>query len=128
MPEPSDKDLLMAFFDTLTHFKAHEFKHPELMSRFFLRVLDDLRDRCDFAFEITSDGRTVEENRKAGGAKNSAHLRGLAVDIKIPDSRRRFILLREVMNNPAIQRVGIGKTFIHIDIDKDLPQMVTWLY
>lgn len=34
---------------------------------------------------VTSGYRSPEVNRKVGGAKNSAHLSGLAADIKVPD-------------------------------------------
>jgi hypothetical protein len=28
----------------------------------------------------------------------------------------------------GIKRIGIGKTFIHVDVDDTLPQNVMWLY
>jgi uncharacterized protein YcbK (DUF882 family) len=41
-------------------------------------------------FQINSGFRTHRRNAAVGGAKNSAHKQGLAVDIKITNSEDRF--------------------------------------
>jgi hypothetical protein len=28
----------------------------------------------------------------------------------------------------GVQRIGIGQTFLHIDVSRTLPQQVVWLY
>lgn len=66
-------------------------------------------------------------NKNAGGSSNSAHLRGLAVDIRCVSSADLF----ELVENAIIlgwRRIGIGKSFVHFDVDLTLPQDVIWLY
>ena len=53
---------------------------------------------------------------------------GLACDIAVPTSRLRFKVLDAIFDRQLFDRVGIAKTFIHVDIDEDKTQMVTWVY
>jgi len=80
---------------------------------------------------ITSAARCQEWNKKIGGAKNSAHLLGLAADISTPDSHTRYIILDAAMKM-GINRIGWSrdKKFLHIDIAKDSlhPKEVAWDY
>lgn len=93
----------------------------------FTKILQEMRNLLGEPMIITSGCRCINYNRMIGGFKNSAHTRGLAVDIKCTNSymRRRLILLAI---RKGITRIGIGKDFIHIDIDDRLPQEVFWLY
>ena len=105
---------------------------PEL-----LWFLDLLRDELGRPLSISSCCRCPAHNLKEGGKKNSAHLKGLAADLKVNGSRQRFELLIKIfiVNEIAkrkglkgINRIGIAKTFIHIDIDDSKPRRVAWLY
>lgn len=71
--------------------------------------------------------RCNECNEKAGGAKNSAHLRGRAVDVAISGSRERYLVLKAALEL-GFRRVGVGKGILHLDIDTSLDQDVIWLY
>lgn len=93
----------------------------------FVDWLDGVRHSCGFPFIITSGFRTPEQNKRIGGAPNSAHLRGLAVDLAITDSDKRYTLLKEALS-ANVPRIGIGETFVHLDIDTSLPQGVLWHY
>lgn len=91
-------------------------------------LMDKMRGECGFSWIITSGYRTVAENNSLPGAvSDSAHTTREAVDIYCVDDRKRQILLDVVRKN-GINRIGLGKTFIHIDISKTLPQNVTWNY
>ncbi len=116
----------------LTEIKSMKYKYfsdkeiiglkPELVL-----LLDQAREIAGIPFKLNSGKRTVEQNEKAGGVKDSAHLSGLAVDIACTtDSARDKILnsLRVV----GFNRIGIAKTFIHCDIDKTKSPNRTWLY
>jgi len=92
-----------------------------------LKKLDKAREYAGIPFIITSGFRTLEHNRKVGGASNSAHLRGLAADIKVSNSSDRQKVL-EAGIKAGFNRYGIAKTFIHFDCDSNLPQNKTWLY
>ena len=92
----------------------------------FVKSIDDIRDTLDMPLFIMSGYRCAKHNLEVDGKPNSAHLRGKAVDIKMELSRTRYIFMRIALK--TFKRVGIGKTFIHVDIDETLPQLVAWMY
>lgn len=106
-----------------TYFKEIE----KNMSVHFLDKLDDAREHAGIPFKINSAFRTVEDNARVGGKPNSSHLKGLAVDISVTDSRSRFIILNALIH-VGFTRIGIADTFIHVDLDKDKSQQVIWTY
>ncbi len=96
---------------------------PELWAK-----LDLIRAECGFPFIITSGFRTQAENDALNGSvSDSSHLSGLAVDLSCTDSTRRFKMI-DVARKYGIKRLGIGKTFVHMDISTTLPQEVMWHY
>ena len=97
------------------------------MNQEFLLKLDRAREVAQIPFKINSAWRSAEENKEAGGKPNSSHLKGLAVDISVTDSRSRFIILKALIQ-VGFHRIGIAKTFIHVDDDKNKDPEVTWLY
>ena len=54
-------------------------------------------------------------------------MKGLAVDIACSKSKERFSLVRELLEH-GVDRIGIGDTFIHADIDDDKSPNVIWTY
>src|SRR3990167_11460793 len=124
----------MGFWDTVKYFKVKELDSPDLigsgdrMSHLLIRMLDDLRENLKEPIIVNSGYRTKARNddlvAKGGGAvEDSSHLKGLAVDIKCPDSSYRYTLLNKVFETGFL-RIGVGKTFIHLDIDPNKPQAV----
>lgn len=93
----------------------------------FLAKLDEAREIAEIPFIINSAYRTKEHNKKVGGKPNSSHLKGLAVDIKATDSRTRFLVLQALIS-VGFNRIGIAKTFIHVDDDESKSKEVAWLY
>ncbi|MBF0516964.1 MAG: peptidase M15, partial [Nitrospirae bacterium] len=77
--------------------------------------------------KITSGCRCVSHNKAVGGKSDSAHLKGLAVDIAIDNSHERYLVTKAAIT-AGIERLGIGTSLIHLDIDKDKQQEVVWLY
>lgn len=78
-------------------------------------------------FEFSSGYRCKECNARAGGVKNSAHIRGLAVDILIDNSVERFWTVSAAVKL-NFSRIGVGRGIVHLDVDTSLPQHVMWLY
>ena len=92
-----------------------------------VKLLDDARHIAGIPFKLNSGYRTKEQNKKAGGVEDSAHLSGLAVDIACTtDSARHKII--NALQKVGFNRIGIAKTFVHCDIDKSKSPNVIWLY
>jgi len=88
--------------------------------------LDLARDLAETPFIITSGYRCQKHNKKVGGVKDSAHVKGLAVDIAVQNNITRLSILRGLII-AGFRRIGIGSNFIHVDIDNSKANNV-WLY
>ena len=104
------------------YFKDIEYK----MDVDFLAKLDEAREYAEIPFIINSAYRNPEHKESIKNP-TSSHIKGLAVDIKAKDSRTRGIIL-EALRSVGFTRIGIAKTFIHVDLDYSKSQNVTWLY
>lgn len=90
-------------------------------------MLDEARSIANIPFRINSGTRCASRNKQEGGLPSSAHLKGLAVDIRCPDSETRSKILTALLM-VGFDRIGIAKSFIHVDIDTTKPTDVVWLY
>jgi len=104
-----------------------ELDNLDKMDKTFLLKLDEARERAGIPFVINSAYRSPEHNAKIGGKPNSSHLRGLAVDISVTNSRQRFIVLNALLE-VGFTRIGIADTFIHVDLDNGKSKDVIWTY
>ena len=117
----------------LKYFKLSEFDCPccegsgQKMDKKFLEKLDYARHNAGIPFKINSAYRCEARNSLVGGRVGSSHKKFLAVDIAYNGSRQRYIILNALMN-VGITRLGIGKSFIHCDLDNSKDQDVIWLY
>jgi zinc D-Ala-D-Ala carboxypeptidase len=117
-------------------FKYFEYEHfdspdmpgsGKLVSDELISMLDVARKKYGKPIIPNSGYRTIEHNAKVGGKPSSSHLKGLAVDIKCTNSVDRFKLY-DILREVGFKRIGVGKTFIHVDIDKDKSPEVFWVY
>ena len=97
------------------------------MDMSFLYMLDKARDIAGIPFIIESGYRCEKHNREVGGKPDSAHLYGLASDIRATTSRQRFLIVNSLLE-VGFKRIGVAKTFIHVDNDSTKPQNVMWVY
>ena len=113
------------------YFVEQEFVCPccnqQAMSRILIARLDQARGLAGIAFKITSGWRCYEHNSSVGGKETSSHLFGLAVDILATTSRSRFLIVKALLD-VGFTRIGIGKDFIHVDMDTTKDAEVIWLY
>lgn len=85
-----------------------------------IRLLVYIYSIYGFMPRITSAKRTRAENKKVGGVPDSAHLKGLAVDIEAIDGRSRYAIVKSALENGFL-RIGVGYKHVHIDDDLTKP-------
>ena len=115
----------------IRHFKPKEFcckcgcggcdVHPQLVA-----ALDLARSKAGVPFKINSGFRCQKHNKNVGAKPTSSHTLGLAVDIAYANGSQGIKILKAL--TPYFDRIGVGKDFIHVDIDPDKPSPVMWTY
>ena len=89
--------------------------------------LEQLRVQRGKPVAINSGTRCPAHNAAEGGKTVSEHLSGQAVDIAASTSSDRFELL-DLAIRCGFERIGIGKSFVHLGTSRSLPTRVAWLY
>lgn len=117
----------------MKYFNYSEFDSPDvqgsgqLMDRRILDMLDHTRHLYKKPITITSGYRTPAHNEAVNGVESSSHLKGLAADIACDNSIDRYDLIT-CLKEAGFKRIGVARTFIHVDIDQDKTQNVIWTY
>lgn len=95
------------------HFSEAETKglSPNLVG-----MLDTAREAAGIPFVITSGYRDPEHNQGVGGVKESAHTKGLAVDIRAPNNQIGKIIAFG-LGVAGFKRFIAYSAHIHVDID-----------
>ncbi len=116
------------------NFESYEFDSPDLpgsginMQDSFMRRLETARIKANIRFIIKSGIRTqIYNDSLKNSVKNSAHIKGLAVDISCVNDND-FIIIIKALAEAGFKRIGIGKNFIHVDYDLAKPYPVVWAY
>lgn len=113
------------------NFEEWEFACPvsgrSYMQRRFMDKLQRARSISGVRFHISSGYRDETYNDTLpDSVPNSAHIYGLACDIwfdSMADRLKAFDAFREV----GINRIGVSKFFIHVDVDDSKPAGI-WGY
>ena len=79
-------------------------------------VFEALRDAVGLPLVVLSAYRTPEHNRAVGGARNSQHVEGRALDLLPPRGWKVTDLAAVAAAVPAIRGLGLYPTFVHIDV------------
>ena len=114
------------------YFKPYEFECAVPRCRIddrdkdFLRALDSARELAGIPFRINSAYRSKDYELAKGRTGTSSHTKGLAVDIACSDSRKRYLIVNSLIA-VGFMRIGINKTYIHVDADSDKRASI-WLY
>lgn len=122
-------------WDKYTFFSREEFDSKsegeegtgDNMQERFLDSLHHARIIAGVPFVINSGYRTAAHNAKVGGVPNSSHTKGYAADIRTRNNEERYKILSALVR-VGFDRIGIAKTFIHVDSDPDKTENRVWLY
>ena len=99
----------------------------EQMDPAFLDQLDRFREFVGIPLALSCAYRSRRWELSRGRTGSSAHTKGKAVDIVCNASATRWKIVSAAIAF-GFRRIGIGKTFIHLDNDDSLPQQVMWHY
>lgn len=75
---------------------------------------------------LSSAYRSVEYELSKGRKGSSSHCKGCAVDIRCKNGTDRVLILSGLLT-AGFRRIGIAKTYIHVDYDSDKTDAI-WLY
>jgi zinc D-Ala-D-Ala carboxypeptidase len=102
--------------------------------QFVLDNIDNLAQQLQVARDyfgepmvFSSGYRCKRLNTAVGGVANSAHTSGSAVDIEFHSEAQAKKLI-EALIKAGFKRIGLGWSFIHVDIDHTKPHPACWLY
>lgn len=96
------------------------------MNESFMSRLDDARHIAGVPFIVTSAYRSKQYEIAKGRTGTSSHCFGLAIDIACSSNFNRLVIL-DALLKVGFRRIGIGKTFIHVDYDSSKNSAI-WLY
>lgn len=115
----------------LKYFKEKEFDcaccGKNLMEPEFLFVLDQVRHVAGIPFIVNSGYRCPHHNKDVGGTPGSAHVSGYAADIKAITADQQFKIVSAALK-VGINRIGVAKTYIHLDADPAKNPERLWSY
>ena len=129
----SARQSLTKFSAMSKYFSESEFKKcvPSCSERdmdgAFLSLLDEVRERAGIPLVLNCAYRSSSWDKSKGRSGNSAHTRGKAVDIRCNASVTRYKIVKAALDC-GVRRIGIGRTFVHVDTDETKPQGVIWHY
>ncbi|MCK5613955.1 peptidase M15 [Candidatus Pacearchaeota archaeon] len=119
-----------AFWKNIRYFKKEDFaddKGEVWINKDLVLKVDLARDRAAIPFIVNSACRNPEHNRRVGGANDSSHLKGYALDLKVINSQDRFKVVSALIEVGLI-RLGVSGKFIHVDNDPYKIGFVLWTY
>lgn len=92
-----------------------------------LARLDLARSIAKTPFVLSSAYRSREYEISKGRSGSGAHTEGRAFDIRCVDATQRDRIIRAALE-VGFKRIGIARTFVHLDDSPNLKQNVIWVY
>jgi uncharacterized protein YcbK (DUF882 family) len=118
------------------YFKLEEFACKETgdnrIDPLFVAWLDELRHQVGYPLVITSGYRSPLHSAEVGKTTPGAHAEGVAADLSLIHTGTSISLARQRIVSTALrmgcQRIGIGRTFVHVDLSETKPSPRMWDY
>jgi hypothetical protein len=116
--------------DLTQHFSKSEFAckcgcGADHISPDLVDILEQSRQATGIPYEISSGVRCEKHNKEIGGVNGSAHVAGLAADIKCVDGVTRYRMIFDFIKR--FKRIEICSSWIHVDIDLSRPHPTIFL-
>lgn len=89
-------------------------------------MLDFTRETCGFPLQITSGYRDPAHNAEIGGVPDSAHTKGLAVDLRKPIGLDQLLKMVWALGLAGFRRIEIADRHVHVDMDLGKGHPVMW--
>lgn len=118
---------------TAKYFKESEFKactpscSLQDMKQSTMDKLDAAREMAGIPFVLNSAYRSPAWEKKHSRSGDGPHTHRYAVDIRCNTSQNRMKIVAALLAVGFV-RIGIGKTYIHVDDDPAKAQNVIWHY
>jgi uncharacterized protein YcbK (DUF882 family) len=100
--------------------KEFECTHPDhhhvMVDSVLVEKLQKLRDRLRLPLSIISAYRCPERNKQVGGAKNSYHAQGMAVDISLHNQILDTEIISSLARKIGFNGIGLYDDFMHLDV------------
>lgn len=97
------------------------------MKQHTMEKLDAAREIAGIPFVLNSAYRSPQWDKSKGRSGTGAHTTGCAVDIRCNTNPNRLKIIMACLA-VGFRRIGIGKTYIHVDDDPTKTQNVMWHY
>jgi uncharacterized protein YcbK (DUF882 family) len=91
----------------------------------FVSLLDELRGRCGFPFNVTSGYRSPQHSKEVIKDEPGMHTKGKAADIAVTNAHQRYTIVKEAV---AMGFTGIGPAGVYVHLDLRDGDPVMWVY
>lgn len=126
----SEKELADSGFfhpDEVAEKQAYVQDPLSLIDYYALRKLNIAREYAKVPFHLNCSYRSRMHELAKGRSGESAHTLGCAFDIRCTTDRDRMAIVSGALR-AGFSRIGIAKTYIHLDSSERHKQKVLWLY
>lgn len=112
----TDKNEELGKYFKVKEFACHDLSPVVFIDDYLWSVLNILRSKIGKPVIITSGYRTPAWNEKAGGAKYSYHMRGMAADIRVNKMKPKEVanILNEIV--PDECGIIVYNNWVHFDV------------
>lgn len=90
-------------------------------------ALDRLKEAAGIPIILNSAYRSPAWEKARGRSGTGAHSIGMAFDVRCVDDAARFKILKAAIQT-GCARIGVAKSYMHIDFSRTHSQNVAWMY